>query len=59
MITRSETTPKPRIYCEGNQTFTDLDEPGIILTRLKENDFSHIETRGERVDVVIRQNGSV
>ena len=58
-ITISETISKPLIYRGGNQTFTDLDAPGIILTQLRQSDFSHIETRGDKVDVVIRAEGTL
>lgn len=43
----------PYIYRGGNMCFNQLDSPGLILTRLVQSDFSHLETHSEYVDLVL------
>lgn len=45
------------IYSGGHRKFTALDAPGIILTQLSANNFSHIETHGSTVDLVVIKDG--
>lgn len=45
------------IYSGKSFELSDLDEPGIILTNLQRENFSHVETFGRTSEVVVMVSG--
>lgn len=54
---KTELESKNFIYSGGHKKFSHLDAPGLILTQLTKENFSHLETKGRTTDLVIIKDG--